>query len=191
MNERATTAEGQHLPAEGIARVRVELADGRVVCCEPVEGVPAPRSAPGEPVVDPSVSEPTSSLEALVRRMEAVAENLDKPQGFAWLTHDEAAARLRVHPETLKNTLVRASSAATPAPAVNIGTEARPRYRWIADEIDSWWLEARGVAKGEVDRKSATGRSRAGTARGKAKRRARLRDRLRDPLDSTAPDREA
>ena len=194
MTERATTAEGRQLPAGGIARVLVELAEGRLVRCEPVEGGGTLSSTPGEPVACPSGSEQSSSLEALVRRLEAVAANLEKPQDPAWLTHDEAAARLRVHPETLSNTMAHAASAGAPAPAVNIGTEARPRYRWVAADLDAWWLQVRGVGKGQAKDKARKKLTRRCSirlkGRGKARRKS-LRDRLRDPLDSAAPDREA
>ena len=194
MTERATTSEGRHLPAAGIARVLIELADGRVVRSEPVEGGRPLSSTPGEPGLCPSGSEQTSSLEALIRRLEAVAANLEQPQDPAWLTHDEAAARLRVHPETLSNTMAHAASDGTPAPAVNIGSEARPRYRWVAADLDAWWLQIRGVGKGQAQgktqRKTTRRCSRRLKGRGKARRKS-LRDRLRDPLDSAAPDREA
>ena len=180
--------------------VRVVLLNGGAFLLEPVPVSPEGGLAhepPGVAVAAPkqtSCPEQNSSLGPLVSRLEAVAANLEKPHDPAWLTHDEAAARLRVHPETLSNTMVHAASAGTPAPAVNIGSEARPRYRWAAADLDDWWLQVRGVGKGQAQgktqRKTTRRCSRRLKGRGKARRKS-LRDRLRDPLDSAAPDREA
>jgi len=57
-----------------------------------------------------------------------------------WLRHAEVLAWLRVDRRTL-----RARMAATPPqierPWLNIGSAARPEYRWRADRIDTWWIE--------------------------------------------------
>jgi len=57
-----------------------------------------------------------------------------------WLRHAEVLAWLRVDRRTLRTRM-----AATPPhierPWLNIGSAARPEYRWRADRIDTWWIE--------------------------------------------------
>lgn len=178
------------MPADVIA-VHVEFADGRIVPVELAgERKDSAAGNKGRGASTPSVKS-SWRPDVLVQSLEALAAALEKPEEPVWLTHKEAANRLRVHTGTLKSTMVSAASAGTPAPASNNGTETRPRYGWLAAEIDAWWLEVRGVGKGSAEGKATRRRSMAAKGSGKPHRGGSLRDRLRDRLDSAASDREA
>ena len=166
MTEQPTKLLDARHPDMGIAWVRVEFVDCRVVPLVPV-GV---RDSSGHRggSTSPLCSEPSSSLEEVVRRLEAVAAALDvasrepaQPGGPIWLTHEEVCERLRVHHQTVKAAMLRSESIGLAPPWINFGSEARPRYGWKAVEVDAWWAEVHGSGKGRKRRGS--GRQKAGT----------------------------
>ena len=71
---------------------------------------------------------------------QVAAEQATPEESRGWLRHAEVVAWLQVDRRTL-----RARMAATPPhierPWLNIGSAARPEYRWRAARIDTWWIE--------------------------------------------------
>jgi len=156
------------LAEAGVARVYLELVDGRVLPLALVEVGGERSSGSSQTNSSASSSEPISSLAALVRRLEAAAAGLEfattrskQPEGQVWLTHVETCERLRVHGETVKAAMLRSENHGLNAPWVNVGSEARPRYRWRADEVDAWWTEVHGA--GKVRKRGPSARQNAGT----------------------------
>ncbi len=78
-----------------------------------------------------------------------------------WLTHEEVCERLRVHPETVKAAMLRSESLSLKQSWVNVGSKARPRYRWCVEEVDAWWAEVHGSEK--TRKRRSSGRAKADT----------------------------
>ena len=166
VTEKPTKPLDARHPDMGIAWVRVEFVECRVVPLVPVEVRDSSGHRGGS--TSPLCSEPSSSLEEVVRRLEAVAAALvvasrepDQPGGMVWLTHEEVCERLRVHRETVKAAMLRSESLGLDQPWVNFGSEARPQYLWRVASVDAWWAEVHGSGKGRKRRGS--GRQKAGT----------------------------
>ena len=57
-----------------------------------------------------------------------------------WLRHREVLAHLRVDPKTLRARMAENPDHIAP-PWINVGSAGRPDYRWVAENLDSWWME--------------------------------------------------
>ena len=168
MKEHPTGRLEAQLAGLGIARVNIELVDGRVVPLAPVEVGGEGSSSSRQTSAGPAGLEMSSSLEALVRRMEAAAAALSvapagprQTEGPIWLTHEEVCERLRVHRETVKAAMLRSESLGLDQPWVNFGSEARPQYGWRVAYVDAWWAEVHGSGKSRKRR--SLGNQKAGT----------------------------
>ncbi len=166
MREPPTRRLEAQLADLGIARVRIEFADGRVVPLVPAGARDGSGDRGGS--TSPLCSEPSSRFEELVRRIEIAAAALDvvsrgpaHPEGPIWLTHEEVCERLRVHRETVKAAMLRSESLGLDQPWVNLGSDARPHYGWRATDVDTWWAEVHG--SGKTRKRRASGRQEAGT----------------------------
>ena len=174
-----TTTEGEQLVGVGLSRVLIRFVDGRVVPREPAQERQSRPRKPGRGGAGrvhaqerPRPSEAPAALEALVCRLEAAAAALEgvqgageQPDGPVWLTHEEVCERLRVHPETVKAAMLRSEGLGLEAPWVNVGSDARPRYRWRADEVDAWWAEVHGSGKARERRSPGRAKAEPGRLR--------------------------
>ena len=196
MTKQATTVEGEQLVGVGQGRVRIVFVDGHVEHVKPSSDVRR-RCSHRRAAIGLKRRGEAANLasEDLVSRLEAAAAVLEvapaaseQPESPTWLTHEEVCERLRVHPETVKAAMLRSERRGLEAPWVNVGSEARPRYRWQAAEVDAWWADVQGSEQVKSGRKATRKRPRTAKGRGKV---ISLRDRLRAELDSAASDGEA
>ena len=65
-----------------------------------------------------------------------------KPIGITstWWRHQVVLAHLDVDPKTLRARMNEAPDDID-QPWVNVGSARRPDYRWLAGEVDRWWIE--------------------------------------------------
>jgi hypothetical protein len=101
-------------------------------------GLPARLTAPL--VTGDSDPDGTES-QARARRSPAPAPSrLRHPKLKTWLKHSAVLAHLDVDSKTLRARMRENPPAIEPA-WINIGSDRRPEYRWVAEQVDNWWIE--------------------------------------------------
>lgn len=132
-------------------------------------GLPAALSDPaGAAEPDGQTPEPA----ALARATRANAPPGSRPRHpklKTWLKHGAVLAHLDVDPKTLRARMRETPPEIEPA-WINIGSERRPEYRWVAERVDDWWIEvnrwrASTSATGSGGSGGATPTARRGAAR--------------------------
>ena len=109
-------------------------------------GLPAPLKGPvPTPDSDPDGTEPLacarlSAVPASSSGSVSPATRPRHPKLKTWLKHSAVLAHLDVDSKTLRARMRENPPAIEPA-WINIGSERRPEYRWVAEQVDDWWIE--------------------------------------------------
>ena len=83
--------------------------------------------------------------------------DLAKPAGLVtWWKHSQVLEHLQVDPRTLRARMVQTPDHIEP-PWIDVGTKRRPRYRWIAERVDRWWIEVNRWRASTSNRTASTG----------------------------------
>jgi hypothetical protein len=98
-----------------------------------------------------------------------------------WLKHSAVLAHLDVDSKTLRARMRENPPAIEPA-WINIGSARRPEYRWVAEQIDDWWIE---VNRWRVSTSATASGGSAGATQ--AGRRGAARARIRPRRSGSSP----
>ena len=80
-----------------------------------------------------------------------------QPEGLVtWWKHVQVLRHLQVDPRTLRARMVQTPDHIEP-PWIDIGTKRRPRYRWIVERVDHWWIEVNRWRASTGNRMANTG----------------------------------
>ena len=124
--------------------------------------------------------------------MTSAARKLPAPEAAritsTWWRHKRVLLHLDVDPKTLRARM-NDNPDHIDQPWVNIGSVRRPEYRWLADDVDQWWIEVNRwrVSTEEMEAGACAGVTRmASRAAGNARRRpppagSRTRSTTRSP----------